>query len=202
MELFDPSEHYLSRIGVFAQEPIVENQIVFLGDSITEAGYWDSLLGLSDTLNRGISGDTSAGVLLRLDEIVRRRPRKVFLMIGVNDIGTGVTIKTLAENVDGIIKRLADGSPNTEILLQSILPVNPNHPALADGYRRQAAIVETNILFGNIARKYGARFVELSTEFVNEDLDLDLKLTDDGLHLNEQGYRVWASYLIDNGLVS
>ena len=61
--------------------------IVMLGDSLTEWGNWHELVPEYSILNRGISGDTSSGVLDRLQEVIERRPKVVFVMIGTNDIG-------------------------------------------------------------------------------------------------------------------
>jgi lysophospholipase L1-like esterase len=58
-----------------------------LGDSLTEWGNWHELVPEHRIINRGIAGDTSSGVLDRLQEVIERRPKVVFVMIGTNDIG-------------------------------------------------------------------------------------------------------------------
>src|ERR1700719_953485 len=77
--------------------------IVMLGDSITEAAPWDELTGCRSIVNRGIGGDTTGGVLARLGDVVKLRPRAVFLMIGVNDISLRVPAETTIENYRGIL---------------------------------------------------------------------------------------------------
>jgi len=62
-------------------------EIVMLGDSLTEWGNWHELVPEHRVINRGIAGDTSSGVLDRLQEVIERRPKVVFVMIGTNDIG-------------------------------------------------------------------------------------------------------------------
>lgn len=65
------------------------NPIVFLGDSITEKIDWRELFSYPNIVNRGIGSDTITGVNNRIDSIVKLRPSKVFLMIGINDISLG-----------------------------------------------------------------------------------------------------------------
>src|SRR5438105_5617872 len=74
------------RRGLFALSKIEAASIVMLGDSLTEGAPWRELTGCADLVNRGIGGDTTSGVLARLDEVLKLKPRAIFLMIGVNDI--------------------------------------------------------------------------------------------------------------------
>ena len=76
---------YFNRIKDFEQNPIGNNKIVFLGNSITAGGGdWNKKLNANNIVNRGISGDYTEGILTRLKEIIFYKPVAVFLMIGVN----------------------------------------------------------------------------------------------------------------------
>src|ERR671913_427456 len=66
-------EHYKKKVAEFESEPFERGQIVFLGNSITEAGQWDKLTGNGNIINRGIGGDVTFGVLQRLNEIINRK---------------------------------------------------------------------------------------------------------------------------------
>src|SRR6202020_1961602 len=81
------SEQTPQRLAQFAMEPIVPGRIIFLGNSITEMGDWKKVLNDSTVLNRGIGGDITYGVLKRLKDITDRNPSKVFILLGINDIG-------------------------------------------------------------------------------------------------------------------
>ena len=69
------------------------------GDSLTEGIDWRELFPDVKILNRGIGGDTSAGVLNRLDEVIGRHPKIVVLMIGANDLRMGVPVPQVAANI-------------------------------------------------------------------------------------------------------
>ena len=81
-----------------------------LGDSLTEWGNWHELVPEHRVINRGVAGDTSSGVLDRLQEVIDRRPRLVFVMVGTNDIGLQVPPETLLSNLREIVTRLRNAS--------------------------------------------------------------------------------------------
>jgi lysophospholipase L1-like esterase len=87
--------------------------VVLLGDSITAGTDWNALLPSFDVANRGISSDTTDGVLGRIDKIVAMHPRCVALMIGINDLLSvkPKSVQQISENYTAIVDRLsASGS--------------------------------------------------------------------------------------------
>jgi hypothetical protein len=98
--------------------------IEFLGDSLTSSCEWRELLGHRLTiLNRGIGGDTSAGVLERAASVAELRLSAVFLMIGTNDAQLlGYSPADTLRNYGLIIQRLRQSSPDIRIYAQSLLP--------------------------------------------------------------------------------
>ncbi len=96
--------YYQQRLTFFRGMKPVSHSVVFLGDSITDGAEWSEIFGNKKMLNRGISGDVTAGVLYRLDEVVRHNPKKVFILIGTNDLARGVESEQVISN----IYRIAD----------------------------------------------------------------------------------------------
>ena len=86
---FAQSEYNLQRRSLFEVLPVYSSDIVFLGNSITDGCEWAELFNNRHVKNRGISGDRSGWLLDRLDPIVGGHPKKLFLMIGVNDLAAG-----------------------------------------------------------------------------------------------------------------
>ena len=77
---------FFKRISEFKENPIGQNKVVFLGNSITNGlRRHFSKFKRSDVVNRGIDGDISLGILQRLDELVYYKPKAVFILIGLND---------------------------------------------------------------------------------------------------------------------
>ena len=166
-------ELYVQRVAQFESEPVVPGRIVFLGNSITQGADWPRLLGDSTVLNRGIGGDISYSVLKRLDDITRRRPSKLFILIGINDIGKDIPDLIIADNVREIVRRIQENSPETKIYVQSVLPVNPDHPRFPQQYDKQARIRNVNRMLKRMARTSGATYVDLVPTFSDSKRRLD-----------------------------
>ncbi len=75
-------------------------------------------------VNRGIGGDNSFGILARMDEVLRGKPKAIFLMDGINDQLRGIPQELSLENYRQIIKKIKAESPKTKINLESALPIN------------------------------------------------------------------------------
>lgn len=188
--------YYQGRMEIFRTLPVQKGAIVFLGNSITERAQWGELLPGKAIVNRGIGGDNSFGVLARLDTILLSKPSKLFLDIGINDIGRGLPVAVIAANYERILNRTRQLSPKTKIYAQSILPMN--EAVLKAEYlkNKKAIIVELNTAIKAIAAKYGATYVDLHNDVfadVNDDLQADL--TVDGIHLAPKAYVLWVDYL-------
>jgi lysophospholipase L1-like esterase len=190
-------DHYADRIKVFASEPLVKGGLVFLGNSITEFGDWKKLTGDSTAVNRGIAADNSFGVLDRLDEVMARRPRKLFLEIGINDIAQDIPVGVIEQNIYSIVRRVRAGSPNTSVYVISILPTNNDvrqeYPEL---YGKNGIVQRLNYELHLHAADNGFRYIDLWRRLVTADGDLDRRYArPDGLHPNAAGYQVWMELM-------
>ena len=194
-------EHYPQRIAIFEQEPLETGHIVFLGNSITEMGNWKQLLNDTTVLNRGISGDITFGVLKRLDDVIKRQPSKVFLLIGINDIGKDIPDAVIADNIRKIVMRVQAESPATKIYIESIMPVNPDVPNFPQHYDKQEHVIGTNKLIKKVAVELHIPYINIHDLFTDSKGRLDAKYTADGLHLTATGggYQKWIAYLKKQG---
>ena len=188
-------DHGQKRMERFRSEPVVYGSIVFLGNSITEMGDWKKLTGDSTVINRGIGGDITFGVLKRLDEVLNRKPSKIFLLIGINDIGKDIPPTVIADNIKKIIRRIQTESPATKIILQNLIPVNPTINHFPQHYDKQSKIVETNKLLIGVAKETNVPLVDLNKLFRDTKGNLQEKYTNDGLHINTAGYKIWIDHL-------
>ncbi|NQU84352.1 MAG: hypothetical protein HQ541_01200 [Mariniphaga sp.] len=189
--------HYANRVAKFESEPIVKGKILFLGNSITEGTNWRELLGDDSVINRGIGGDVSFGILDRLDDVIARKPQKVFLLIGINDLAQHIPDEVIAENCKKIVERIQKESPETNVYMQSVLPVNPNLPRFPKNYDLQEQVIATNKYLKKVAKKIKCPYIDIFSVFLNEEKLLNPKYTREGLHLNAEGYKVWVEFLKD-----
>lgn len=189
------SPHYEWRMKQFTADTVVAGKIVFLGDSLTEGGEWSELLPNAETINRGISGDTTEGVLARLDEVIRHRPSQVFLLIGTNDLAHGIGADIICTNIFLIVHRLLQALPETKIYLQSILPVNKAYTRFPNHIQAAPIIPLINQVLRNKAEEHRYTFVDLHTQMADGAGQLRKEYTHDGLHLLPEGYRRWAEII-------
>lgn len=190
------STFYYQRASLFERLPTSKEDIVFLGNSITNGGEWVELLNDSRMKNRGISGDVCQGVLDRLQTIVEGEPAKIFLLIGINDLNRGILPDTIVYNTELIIEEIQKGSPDTEIYIQSILPVNEEFGMFQGHTRHKEIIKPLNCELKELAKKKGVEFIDLYTHFLIPGTStLDSKYTNDGLHLMGEGYIKWVEII-------
>lgn len=179
---------YGHRVQHFGKLPERPGCIVFLGDSQVEQAEWHEIFGdIPAVLNRGISGDYTAGVLERLPEILRHKPLKIFLLVGVNDLFFGKTIAEIEADYRNIVQRTRAESPGSELYLLSILPVNNK---VRDIGMENSAIQAMNERIRQIAKDFALQYIDLYTPLTDLDGNLAAKFTDDGLHINGLGYVV------------
>ena len=171
---------------------VPRGQIVFLGNSITEGFDLNRYFPQLNTLNRGIAADHLDGVLDRLDNsALALAPSKLVLMMGINDIGDGRDDAYLRQHFFTLLDTLTGALPDTDILVHSILPTSPrwaNCPP--DQIQRMNEYLEI------LALDMGLVYIDLYTPMVQTDAPFFRReVTSDGLHLNDQGYALWASIL-------
>lgn len=186
--------YYEQRVSLFKVLPKVKNAIIFIGNSITDGGEWQELLGCKKCLNRGSSGDISFGVNARLEDVLQDKPKKIFLLIGINDLSRGIPNELIIQNYTAFISRTKQLSPKTQIYLQSILPVNATFRKFTENIEENIKIL--NQAMDNLAQNVdGVTFIDLHSKFIDAEGKLDKKYTNDGLHLLGEGYMLWAKII-------
>ena len=185
------STYYHQRVSHFRTLPITKNDIIFVGNSISDGAEWSELFSNSQIKNRGISGDFSAGVLNRIDEISSRKPKKVFLMIGINDLPRNTTIDSIFKNTAAIIAHLKQKSPSTKLYIQSVLPVNDSYKKFSSHTNKGEQIKLLNAKLKQNSVAYNYTYIDLNTPFSDTNGKMAKHLSNDGLHLNGEGYLLW-----------
>ena len=189
------STFYVQRASLFSKLTITPKDIVFIGNSITNGAEWNELFPRKRVKNRGISGDTSEGVYDRLDPVVKGKPAKIFILIGINDISRDVKVEDIVLNMKRIVKEIQNESPKTKIYIQSILPVNPDFGMFKD-HQKPQLIKEINQQYQNIAKEYNVNYINLYPHFLEEGTDrMNEKYTNEGLHLLGEGYLLWSKII-------
>ncbi len=173
--------------------PDTNDEIIFAGDSIT---YALSLLeSFTDVRNHGIGGDSSQGMLDRLPMIAATRPKQFFLNIGTNDLSTEVSAGEVAENIREIVDRMAAESPGTELFVTSVLPTNLELSGGLREERKLVAVGRLNAMIAEAAQVGKFTYLDFSPHFRDDKGQLRRNLTPDGVHLNDDGIRLYCKLL-------
>ena len=156
---------------------------MMLGDSITDEGLWDELLNNDTIQNRGISGDTTDGVLERLNPM-GKNIEKVFIMIGVNDIMRGKSVDEIYSNYLKIIQFFKE--KKIKIHIQSTLYIGESRKADFN-----PKVEELNKRLEKYASENKITFINLNPIFAPNKV-LKKEFTFDDLHLNGSAYKLWS----------
>lgn len=179
------SSYYLQRKSFFEAHG-VNASVVMVGDSITDGAEWSELFPEVSISNRGIGGDTTAGVLNRIDSILGTNAKKVFLLIGFNDLRKDVPIETVFSNYIEIVRKLLDAEMTPYI--QSTI--------LARGHyaRINKKIKILNSKLKAYAESKDLVFIDLNGILAASG-NMSQDYTNDGVHLNGNGYAAWKSVI-------
>jgi len=170
-----------------------QRAVVFLGDSITQG--WGGGLGAAfpgmKVANRGISGDTTRGVLLRLEEdVLALHPTAVVLLIGTNDLEEGATPEVVTGNLKLILAALKRHDARMPVVLCQVFPSSAAEKRPAEQIRALNALYLAAV-------KNDAQVTLLETWplFADPSGDATVAEFPDLLHPNEIGYAKWAAAL-------
>lgn len=187
---------YHFKVALYDSFPGSPDDIIFLGNSLTDRVDWNELLETCHARNRGISGDITFGVLQRLSDITKGQPAKIFILIGINDISRNIPDSLIVLNYRTMISRIRSESPGTKVYLQTLMPVNNTFTQFKNHYNKDEHILWINQQIKQIGKDMQVEIIDLYPHFLDARNKLDKAFTEDGLHLNAAGYQVWKKILI------
>jgi lysophospholipase L1-like esterase len=172
---------------------------ILAGDSLSLWFPAELLPEGKNWLNQGISGETSNGLLKRLDLFDRTQPEVIFVMIGINDLIRGMSDEAILDNQRQIMSYLRRVHPTAQVVVQSILP-HGGEETTWEGREKLLAVDNSRIRQLNqqlrsVAANEGVKYLDLYSLFSSKQGNLRREFTTDGLHLSPEGYIVWRSAL-------
>ena len=196
-------QHWTNRVKLFrdenksiAQHPDVKN-VVMVGDSITEGFSVDKLFPDRHVINRGIGADVignalpesdNRGLLRRLPESVFDcNPDDVFILIGINDLGSGHTPEMIEVGYRELLERIKQKEPKVRVHVQSVLPCRDRFA------KHNANVLDVNRRLQKLAKESGTDYIDLHSKMTDDKGELKKDFTRDGLHLLAPGYVVWKT---------
>lgn len=180
--------------------------ILFLGDSITEIYPIDEIYKNMPVIKSGVSGYKTEDILERAEKMIYQyNPTKIILLIGTNDIMNSIEDDTIMETVSGIkkiSKEINSHRKNAKIYIESIYPVNRNMKKEMVAARTNEAIKKLNEKIKIYCEENNITYINMYDELTDEEGNFDEKYTYDGLHPNTLGYakitRVLIPYIYED----
>ena len=192
--------------GPVPESALVEDtyfdDVVFLGDSRTDGlrlysglQHGTFLCSTGATVESVFSKavETPAGELPLLDALAALDCGKIYIMLGINELGWNGT-ETYRTQSTELIQRLQKDHPDAEIVIQSILPVSAEKDA-EGRYVNNGRIKEYNQVWLELAEKFDVAYLNVAEGVAGEDGLLPSELCYDGVHLNQAGCQMWLDYL-------
>lgn len=179
-----------------------KENIVFYGDSITDYYNLRKFYPGIPVVNSGTAGFQTQDLINLVEERVYvYNPTKVFLMIGTNDIEfTDLSDEELVDNIKEIINLIRDKRKKTKIYVESIYPVNNTDDEKVDKEmvksRSNDRIKKINKLIKEMCKKEKVTYIDIYDLLTDEDGNLKLDYTHEGLHINDNGYEVITNELM------
>ena len=193
--IFDHNKVKVIEKEVTKEVMVVDDNYLFLGDSITEWYDLDKYYSNLPVINSGISGYTTSSILENLDKMVYKyNPSKVFILIGINDLELEVSNDVVVDNIKKIIKNIKNNRRYSKIYIESIYPINNSDNEIIssdviNGNRKNADVLEINEKLVKLAAEENITYIDVYSELVDADGLLRLEYTVDGLHLSDEGYK-------------
>jgi lysophospholipase L1-like esterase len=184
------SDYFYNKVDLFTYLNERDFDIVIIGDSITDRVDWNEFMPTYRIANRGISKDTTEGVLQRMDSIYSTSAESAFIMIGINDFQLGGTVNEVFENYAQIVNNLIN--ENMKVYIQSTIFAGNRKQYLNEDIN--ALNVRLKELSNNIPTVF---YIELNDKLSPQGVLHD-NFTSDGIHLNAQGYIQWKNVLVNH----
>ena len=161
--------------------------VVFIGDSITAKGDFQSLISDSTVCNLGCYGDQIWDVTARIGGVKAVKPEKLFIMIGTNTLACR-SLEQSMRSYSAMADKYASTFPECDIIFLSVLPVVAK---AEQGARTNENISKFNTFIKATAEEHNAAYVDLFSVYEINGA-LNPAYTDDGLHITSDAYSLWV----------
>jgi lysophospholipase L1-like esterase len=175
-----------------------ENRVVFLGDSITDSWKLAEYFPNQPYINRGISGQTTPQMLIRMQpDVIAHKPKVLILLAGTNDIAGNLGVMS-NEFIQGNIRSIIElaHANGINVVLSSILPIsdyNKNKAGEAiirSTLRPPDRILALNKWIKTYCDERGLIYLDYFSVTVDDKGFLKAEIANDGLHPNAEGYKI------------
>jgi len=190
IKVTDATDYSLMSWNSSLEQLVYDADVVFIGDSITRGANFQEYFPDKKIINLGRSGDTVSGISERSYVISHFTPEMIFIMGGVNSIKSN-SIEDIISQYESMITKLKTESPNAEIFVQSVLPIQNKNQ---EGKLTNSNIVKLNEELQSMADRLGVTYIDVYSVYVLNG-EMNPEYTVDGVHLKEEYKHLWLDLL-------
>lgn len=185
---------------------------VFIGDSRTvglfeyggieeRADFYAKIsLTIYDALTEEVAKDKETGKKITVEEaLMQKEYGKVYLMLGINELGTGTT-DTFMEEYEKVVARIRELQPNAIIYVQGIMKVTGKKDGEDDIFNN-TNIEDKNRAIAKLADNRDVFYIDVNEVVCDGEGNLNAEYTIDEVHLKAKYYEIWKQFLLEHGIV-
>jgi lysophospholipase L1-like esterase len=189
-------ENNIKDDNYFSEYFKVDDRILFVGNSLVYRCDWKELLNNPNIENKGVGGITTYEIFMRYNNIIKGKPKKIFFLMGINDLLKEAPESLIMENFHRILYQLKASSPLTEVYFLSLLPVNPElRNSDTPEFTTNEAVDHLNLTIKNFTDTFGLNYIDVNSILKNENGSIDSTLSEDGVHVKQIAYEKMKAIL-------
>jgi lysophospholipase L1-like esterase len=187
--------NYKLQNDFFDSYKTTQADIIMFGNSLTAGVNWSELLGRANVVGRGIPSDVLQGYYSRLNQVLRLKPKIIFILGGLNDIYNWTSVEEIYAYYVKVLQKIKEEKITP--VIQSTTYAGKEWakswggtPEVNAG--RNVEVDKLNKMLWDYAQKNKIDYIDLNSKMSTRDRFLRPELTWDGVHLNAEGYKIWA----------
>lgn len=165
----------------------INADVCFIGDSITCNGRFEDYFSDKTVCNLGRGGDLILGITERLNMVEAVNAKQIFIMGGINNLLAGGSADSIYGNYEVLLKQIIEKFPNSEIYVQSILPINQS----ICKNTTNDIVKQSNKKIQELCEQMNITYIDLYSLYVSDDDNLSNLISKDGIHIMEESYETW-----------
>jgi lysophospholipase L1-like esterase len=183
------NKNYTQHLALYKIYNTKKSDIVMLGDSITEGADWGKLSPGKDIFNMGIGGDTTEGILNRIDYVNALKPKRCFVMMGINDITNGLDLNIVKSNYVKILINLK--SHDITPIVQSTLYMGAGKLSTQ---KVNSEVTDLNKFIKKYCEENNIKYLDVN-KYLAPNGFLEKRYSPGVRHLNANAYKVWHNII-------
>lgn len=170
-------------------EKVVDENIVFLGDSITNRYDLNKYFPNNNTVNSGVEANRTNHILDDMyNRVYKYNPSKVFILIGINQV-TDNSVEEIVDDIKKIVKKIHKNRKFAKVYIISIYPIDSDREGSLAADKSNKKVEKINSKLRKLSSKLDYTYIDVYSKLIDGE-SLKDEYSIDGLHLSDKGYEI------------